>query len=362
MFLAGDGAAQPTRGCWLVAFALLGLRACGACPAPPPGCWRLSRLAPDRLGLGPGHERVPNAAVFLQRGAVAVTGGGLLVLAAAVPATARCRVARSLPDRWRPRYSAAVHGRHRHRHRVKPTPTQPSGRSGEWPRSRRSWRGARHSVNLTGEVRIDPGDALARRCFVGRRARPRCRGSVVALQSRHGDPGSPDRRPIGVLSRILTVYCMRGPRRPASTARSPSPCAPYGHSRPGLRLPRRRPRPARRGRLQRPAGSRYRGVALRPALCRVDAGGALATRSHRRRGIASRLPRRRSRRTGTGRGGWWRGRAGASRSADGRFRFAPEGNPSPQVALLASRFERYAASIQGIELGTAPESAAYGSP
>ena len=124
------------------AFALLGLGMWSLSRAP---AWLLTTvaLAPDRL-VSDLVTNAPNAATFVQRGAVAIAGIGLLVLAAAgLRRPDAVSPARYLDRRGRARRQRC--GRRRRRHRSGPR------RHGEAlamasGRATASWRGPRHSV------------------------------------------------------------------------------------------------------------------------------------------------------------------------------------------------------------------------
>ena len=324
----------------VVAFAVLGGSLWSLSYAPG---WLLAivALAPDRL-VSDLVTSVPNAAVFVQRGAVIVVGVGLLVFAAACLRR---------PDAVSPaRYlivGAVLVG----------TGTLGTtiviGHAHADATQRMQWRAAQESAGgagldiqaLTGEVRIDPGEGLSVDVSL----------TVTLVDASEGlsllfNPGMEtqdvliDGQSVSFAHRDGLLHAdldaSTGDTVTVTVRATGIPDPDFAYLDGDID-----PRDVVGSSALRDLGTaaalfdrRY--VALMPAVHWLPGrlGGA-ADRDFLSVDFVVRVP-----------DGWLVAGPGRRESlGDGRFRFAP-GEPVPQVALLASRFERFAMSTQGIEL------------
>lgn len=320
----------------VAAFALLGLSLWSLSHAP---AWLLATvaLAPDRL-VSDLVTSVPNAATFVQRGAVAIAGVGLLVFAAACLR----RPDAVTPARYLIAGAVLLGGGAVGVAAVIDQAHADTAKQSRWQAAQESPSGTVLDIrSLTGEVRIDPGDALDVDVSL----------TVAVVDASGGlalrfNPGMETRevlidgQPVpfthrdGLLRADLDAGATDEVTVTVRAAGIPDPDFAYLD---GAIDPRQ---VVGSGALRDlgTAASLFdrRYVALMPAVHWLPGG---AGRDFLTVDLVVHGP-----------DGWLVAGPGRRESlADGRFRFSSKA-PIPQVALLASRFERFATTIQGLEL------------
>lgn len=320
----------------VVAFALLGLSLWSLSHAP---AWLLATiaLAPDRL-VSDLVTSVPNAATFVQRGAVASAGFGLLVFAAAclrrpdAVSPARYLIVGAVLLGGGAVGVAAVIGQAH----------ADTAKQSQWQAAQEPPSGALLDIrSLTGEVRIDPGDALDVDVSLTVAVVDASKGLALRF-----NPGMETRQVLidgqpvpfthgdGLLRADLDSGADDEVTVTVRATGVPDPDFAYLD---GAIDPRQ---VVGSGAL-RDLGTvaslfdrRY--VALMPAVHWLPGG---AGRDFLTVDLVVQAP-----------DGWLVAGPGRRESlGPGRFRFSPKA-PVPQVALMASRFDRFATSIQGHEL------------
>ena len=323
------------------AFALLALGVWGLGRTP---AWLLAivALAPDRL-VSDLVTSIPNAATFVQRGAVVVVAAALVVFAAAClrrpDATSRVRylvVGAALLGSGAAVVAGVIGQAHAE-----------LAKRAQWRASQESSAGAALDIrSLTGEVRIDPGDALHVDVSLAVavadatdglsfRFNPGLETNEVLID---GQPATFSHRD-GLLRADLASGT--GGTITVTVRATGIPDPDFAYLDAAID-----PHAVRGSNPLRDLGTaaslfdrRY--VALMPAVHWLP--GPLADPASPRDFLTVDL-------VVEAPGGWLVAGPGRRESlGDGRFRFSPKA-PVPQVALLASRFERFATTIHGTEL------------